>query len=104
VKLKDRSGRQYILALHGRGVTRVGIGPALIYQGLTWVVHALFFRGQWEVDLDVHEHASGLLSSPQTFVYGPYKSREGASEAMDRMAAQITEATWVEPEYEKRKD
>jgi hypothetical protein len=75
----------------------LGLFGYLIY-GLSWVVHAVFFRGQWEVEVFRAGPRLGRLRPPPiNAVYRGYSSREEAIKAMNDLAQQIAAGTWVSP-------
>jgi hypothetical protein len=99
-RVRDPSGRLYKISVHARGVAQVSLfGPGVLIWLVSWLVHALRFRRQWEVQVSIDPPGLGFLwnATGDVVIYEGYTSRAEATDEMRSVAGRIVNGTWQQP-------
>jgi hypothetical protein len=92
---KDPDGQTWDLEARPVGVPKITVGQMLPLWAIGWVVHALKYRHQWEIDVRLLEPANLIRRfGPKRWIYEGYGSKAEARAAIPRLAKQIEDGDW----------
>jgi hypothetical protein len=87
----DPEGQEWDLSVNAVGVTMEPISAGGLVWPISWVVHGLRYRGQWEVHVDEHKR----WGKPQFWIYEGYRSKADARAAIPHLVEKIESGTWT---------
>jgi hypothetical protein len=94
--VKDPEGREYDLEARPVGVFKL-MSPYRLFPiwALAWLVHALRYRRQWEIDIRLLNPGSRMRGfEPERWIYEGYGSKAEARAVVPVLVERIEAGTW----------